>query len=85
MEMAEHGQSSSTWNDAEASKLPEKVAEMKLNGELKSNGDVTNSGVLNGTPRKRVVVVGLGMVGVAFMQVISLSQLNERIANGFQH
>jgi nitrite reductase (NAD(P)H) len=56
--MAEHGQSSSTWNDAEAKKLPEKVAEMKLSGEI-PNGD--------GTGRKRLVIVGLGMVGVAFM------------------
>lgn len=55
--MAEHGQSSSTWQDAEANKLPEKVEKMKLNGELpKGNSN-----------RKRVVVVGLGMVGIAFM------------------
>lgn len=55
--MAEmRGQSSSDWNDAEAKKLPEKVAEMKLNGEI----PVT-------TGRKRIVIIGLGMVGIAFM------------------
>jgi nitrite reductase (NAD(P)H) len=56
--MAEHGQSSSTWNDAEAKKLPEKVEEMRINGE---NFDGNKS------ERKRLVVVGLGMVGIAFM------------------
>lgn len=65
--MAEHGQSSSTWNDAEASKLPEKVEDMKLNGDMKSNGDVVDDDVPKKTTRKKVVVVGLGMVGVAFM------------------
>lgn len=48
--------SNSEWNDAEANKLPEKVAEMEKKGEINDNG-----------PRKRVVVVGLGMVGIAFM------------------
>lgn len=48
--------SNSDWNDAEANKLPEKVEEMKTNGELPK-----------GEGRKRVVVVGLGMVGIAFM------------------
>lgn len=56
--MAEHYPSSSAWNDAEAKKLPEKVEELKTNGELPS---------ANGTGRKRVVVVGLGMVGISFM------------------
>ncbi len=50
------GQSNREWNDAEANKLPEKVGELKTNGELP-----------NGGGRKRLVVVGLGMVGVAFM------------------
>lgn len=54
--MTTWGQSNSEWNDAEANKLPEKVEEMAINGELPR------------TPgRKRLVVVGLGMVGVAFM------------------
>lgn len=48
--------SNSEWNDAEANVLPEKVEKMELNGEIPKNSD-----------RKRVVVVGLGMVGVAFM------------------
>jgi nitrite reductase (NAD(P)H) len=56
--MAEHGQSSSTWNDAEAKKLPEKVEELKLSGES-TDGD--------GTTRKRLVIIGLGMVGISFM------------------
>jgi nitrite reductase (NAD(P)H) len=50
------GQSNSEWNDAEANKLPEKVEELKINGKLPK-----------GSGRKRLVVVGLGMVGVAFM------------------
>ena len=54
--MAAWGQSSSTWNDAEANKLPEKVKELEQNGELPKD-----------TKRKRVVVVGLGMVGISFM------------------
>lgn len=54
--MTTWGQSNSEWNDAEANKLPEMVEEMTDNGNLpKSSG------------RKRLVVVGLGMVGVAFM------------------
>lgn len=48
--------SNAKWNDAEANKLPEKVEELTLNGELPKD-----------TKRKRVVVVGLGMVGIAFM------------------
>jgi nitrite reductase (NAD(P)H) len=44
------------WNDAEANKLPEKVAELEANGKLDG-----------AHPRKRIVVVGLGMVGIAFM------------------
>ena len=48
--------SNSEWNDAEANVLPEKIEKMEANGELPKD-----------TKRKRVVVVGLGMVGVAFM------------------
>jgi nitrite reductase (NAD(P)H) len=62
--MAEHGQSSSTWNDAEAKKLPEKVEEMESKGEIPGEDK---------SARKRLVVVGLGMVGVAFMSVYSRS------------
>ncbi|QDS71005.1 hypothetical protein FKW77_007825 [Venturia effusa] len=55
--MAEHYPSSSAWNDAEAKKVPEKAEELKTNGELPS-----------GPARKRVVVVGLGMVGISFIE-----------------
>lgn len=48
--------SNSEWNDAEANLLPEKVKELEAKGEIPKN-----------TNRKRVVVVGLGMVGIAFM------------------
>lgn len=48
--------SNSEWNDAEANKLPETVSEMEERKELPKN-----------TKRKRIVVVGLGMVGIAFM------------------
>jgi nitrite reductase (NAD(P)H) len=48
--------SNSEWNDAEADKLPETVSEME---ELKE--------IPKDTKRKRIVVVGLGMVGIAFM------------------
>ena len=50
--------SNAEWNDAEANKLPEKVADLEKKGEI------------NDTPkelRKKIVVVGLGMVGIAFM------------------
>ena len=50
--------SNSEWNDPEANKLPEKVDELEKKGQI------------NDTPqqsRKKVVVVGLGMVGIAFM------------------
>jgi nitrite reductase (NAD(P)H) len=48
--------SNAEWNDPEANKLPEKVAELEKKGEINGNHK-----------RKRVVVVGLGMVGIAFM------------------
>ena len=48
--------SSSEWNDAEANKLPETVSEVEERKELPKD-----------TKRKRIVVVGLGMVGIAFM------------------
>jgi nitrite reductase (NAD(P)H) len=48
--------SNAEWNDAEANKLPEKVAELEKKGEISDQH-----------PRKRIVVVGLGMVGIAFM------------------
>jgi nitrite reductase (NAD(P)H) len=50
--------SNSEWNDGEANKLPEKVAELEKNGEINNAPQ----------PRKRIVVVGLGMVGIAFIE-----------------
>jgi nitrite reductase (NAD(P)H) len=50
--------SNSEWNDPEANKLPEKVAELEKKGEINDHGE-----------RKKIVVVGLGMVGIAFMYV----------------
>jgi nitrite reductase (NAD(P)H) len=52
--------SNKEWNDAEANTLPEKVAHMNASGELDTPA------------RKRVVVVGLGMVGIAFMYVVTV-------------
>jgi nitrite reductase (NAD(P)H) len=48
--------SNTEWNDPEANKLPEKVEELEKKGEINENGK-----------RRKVVVVGLGMVGIAFM------------------
>ena len=48
--------SNSEWNDPEANVLPEKIERLERNGEIPKP-----------TNRTRVVVVGLGMVGVAFM------------------
>ncbi|KAF1992544.1 nitrite reductase [Aulographum hederae CBS 113979] len=63
----EWGQSNSTWNDAEANKLPEKVEEMKVKDELPKD-----------TKRKRVVVVGLGMVGIAFIEKLMKFDVKRR-------
>jgi nitrite reductase (NAD(P)H) len=49
--------SNAEWNDAEANKLPEKVEELEKKGEINHDNH----------KRKKVVVVGLGMVGIAFM------------------
>lgn len=56
--------SNAEWNDPEANKLPEKVAELEKKGEINSNGE-----------RKKIVVVGLGMVGIAFMYVEWIQQM----------
>jgi nitrite reductase (NAD(P)H) len=53
----EQGGSSTTRNGAEMKKLSEAVDEMKISGEIPSSGK-----------RKRLVVVGLGMVGIAFIE-----------------
>lgn len=49
--------SNSEWNDPEANVLPQKVEDLESNGEIPKNSQ-----------RKRVVVVGLGMVGIAFIE-----------------
>lgn len=46
----------SKWNDAAGNQLPGKMEQMQLAGDM--NGEAK---------RKRIVVVGLGMVGIAFM------------------
>lgn len=48
--------SNSEWNDPEANVLPEKVDKLEANDELPKP-----------STRKRIVVVGLGMVGISFM------------------
>ncbi|KAF2265915.1 nitrite reductase [Lojkania enalia] len=59
--------SNSEWNDAEANKLPEKVAELEKNGQLpKPEG------------RKKIVVVGLGMVGIAFIEKLMKYDVKRR-------
>lgn len=50
--------SNSEWNDPEANVLPEKMSKTQANGE--SNGH---------RERRKIVVVGLGMVGIAFVYV----------------
>ena len=50
--------SNAEWNDAEANRLPEKVEELEMKGEIPDRPK---------QERKKVVVVGLGMVGIAFM------------------
>ena len=49
--------SNSEWNDPEANVLPEKIEKMEEGGEIPKD-----------TKRKRVVVVGLGMVGISFIE-----------------
>ncbi|KAF2622313.1 nitrite reductase [Macroventuria anomochaeta] len=61
--------SNSEWNDPEANKLPEKVKELEEKGEI------------NDTPqqaRKKVVVVGLGMVGIAFIEKLMKYDVKRR-------
>lgn len=51
--------SNQEWNDPEVNRLPEKIQELDKEGAAE---------IANGEPkRKRLVVVGLGMVGIAFM------------------
>ena len=50
--------SNSEWNDPEANVLPDKVEELKVHDELPKPAH-----------RQRIVIVGLGMVGISFMYV----------------
>jgi len=59
--------SNAEWNDPEANKLPEKVAELEKKGEINSNGE-----------RKKIVVVGLGMVGIAFIEKLMKYDVKRR-------
>ena len=59
--------SNSEWNDVEANVLPEKVSKMEENGEIPKNPE-----------RKRIVVVGLGMVGIAFIEKLMKLDVKSR-------
>ncbi|KAF2472991.1 nitrite reductase [Lindgomyces ingoldianus] len=59
--------SNSEWNNTEANTLPEKVEEMALKEELPKR-----------TERKRIVVVGLGMVGIAFIEKLMKLDVKRR-------
>ncbi|KAK3670364.1 hypothetical protein LTR78_009717 [Recurvomyces mirabilis] len=59
--------SNSEWNDPEANKLPEKVEQLKEKNELPKD-----------TKRKRVVVVGLGMVGISFIEKLMKFDVKRR-------
>lgn len=60
--MANWGQSSREWQDPEANKLPEKVEELEKKDEIPEKDEVSK--------RKKIVVVGLGMVGISFMYAL---------------
>nr|POE94660.1 nitrite reductase [nad(p)h] [Quercus suber] len=59
--------SNSEWNDPEANVLPDKVEKLVEMDEIPKN-----------TKRKRVVVVGLGMVGVAFIEKLMKLDVKRR-------
>ncbi|KAF2089627.1 nitrite reductase [Saccharata proteae CBS 121410] len=59
--------SNSEWNDPEANRLPEKVEELSQNNEIPKD-----------TKRKRVVVVGLGMVGISFIEKLMKLDVKRR-------
>lgn len=59
--------SNSQWNDAEANKLPKTVAGLEEHKEIPKC-----------TKRKRIVVVGLGMVGIAFIEKIMKLDVKRR-------
>ena len=65
--------SNTEWNDVEANRLPEKVANLKEDEKPPSRSD-----------RKRIVVVGLGMVGIAFMYAqLEFSSYTSRLRTYF--
>ncbi|KAK5113696.1 hypothetical protein LTR62_003323 [Meristemomyces frigidus] len=55
------------WNDPEANKLPEKVEELEQKDELPKD-----------TQRRRIVVVGLGMVGISFIEKLMKFDVKRR-------
>ncbi|KAF2723341.1 nitrite reductase [Polychaeton citri CBS 116435] len=59
--------SNSEWNDVEANLLPQKVEKMEEADEIPKT-----------TSRKRVVVVGLGMVGIAFIEKLMKLDVQRR-------
>ena len=59
--------SNSEWNDPEANVLPETVEKLAAQDEIPKN-----------TNRKRVVVVGLGMVGIAFIEKLMKFDVKRR-------
>ena len=61
------GKSNRDWNDAEANRLPEKVYQLAEDGELPRS-----------SKRKRIVVVGLGMVGIAFIEKLMKLDVKRR-------
>ncbi|KAF2713172.1 nitrite reductase [Pleomassaria siparia CBS 279.74] len=63
--------SNAEWNDAEANRLPEKVEELELNGEIPNELPADGK-------RKRVVVVGLGMVGISFIEKLMKLDIKRR-------
>lgn len=79
--------SNSEWNDPKANVLPEKVEELTQNGEI-PNGDgpstevqediAANGEIPKAAGRKRVVVVGLGMVGIAFIEKLMKFDVKRR-------
>ncbi|KAF2768280.1 nitrite reductase [Teratosphaeria nubilosa] len=60
-------ESNSKWNDPEANVLPEKVEKLEQNGEIPQS-----------TNRKRIVVVGLGMVGISFIEKLMKLDVKRR-------
>ncbi|KAF1995312.1 nitrite reductase [Amniculicola lignicola CBS 123094] len=62
--------SNSEWNDVEANKLPETIEKMAEIGEI---GEIPKT-----ESRKRIVVVGFGMVGIAFIEKLMKLDVKRR-------